>query len=651
MCSCCTDISLCFLQDKRQTPYDAALVKGHTECAEYLKANGGEPAMDMSRETDECNPGSSHEDVAKDKDELISKGSENEESEVETITESESDAKEEDNESSKADGTADKSVAEENGENGDKRTDKADEKVTSKTENGGDDRKHSGGTDKELTADDKKETADKKDIVNSDTAQEAANSRSESPDKINTKQGESGKDSDDTDDECESSEDEETEAEETEAESPAKSDPNKTNSVQVEKGEDDDIAHNATDERPSEEAGSTEHLDSSLRKESAVDKDGADGKRTEDKPVVSDEKSGTNGGSQSSGNSKKQIHTDAEREKSKEEVIDNEPQRNSDDGHEVTPQKLDEPTSNESPTDTSKSNDKEDNVDEGSFWSPDHKKAEEDGENTNCVAGTPMKEKQNAESEDAKREEVPEDGKKVEAEPVVSNGHSGEESDQGRDSGMENSTDGEHTYGDRQQEDSPENQSEPWAKMSERSPSTGEQSRVARNPRKPQRPKTVSVTERKHLNSRPQPIKSTFQSPERRRKSQEAWDKEREHRQAYGVNRTRPLFDNNLYITTRPKTSAGLRRCRNEIQESVRIFEVKKLVIQQIQKTRKMRMFNTYRQMMSEKAMVRVLLRDYNELSRRKQDEADFGTVGEWEMFLLGESTFLNLLSLTLIMT
>ena len=604
--------------------------------------------MDTSRETDDRILESSDKDVAKDKDERLSNGSENEESEGETNTESESDAQERDNESSKADGTANKSVADEKGENGDTRTDKADEKLTSRTENGGYDKKHSGDTDKEATA-------DKNDIVNSDTAQGAANSRSESPDKINTKQGESGEVSDDTDDECDSSEDEETEAEETEAESPAKSDTNKTNSVQVEKGEDDDVARNAIEERLSEEAGSKEHLDSSLRKELAVDKDGADGKRTEDKPVVSDEKSGSNAGSERSGNSKEQNHADDEREKSKEEVIDkeektHEPQRNSDDGHEVTPQKLDEPTSNESPTVASKSN-KTDNSEEGSFWSPAHKTSEEDGDKRKGVAGVPLDEKQNADAEDAKQEEVPEESKKIETEPVVSNGHSGEESDQGRDSGMENSTDGEHTYGDTRQGDSPENQSEPWAKMSERSPSTGEQSSVARNPRKPQRPKTVSVTERKHLNSRPQPIKSTFQSPERRRKSQEVWDKEREHRQAYGINRTRPLFDNNLYITTRPKTSAGLRRCRNEIQESVRIFEVKKLVIQQIQKTRKIRMFNTYRQMMSEKAMVRVLLRDYNQLSRRKQDEQDFGTVGEWEMFLLGEYTFLSLLFLPSIMT
>ena len=605
--------------------------------------------MDTSKDTDERIPESSDKDVAKDKDERLSKGSENEESEGETITESESDAKEEDNESSKADRTADKSVAEETGENGDKLTDKADETLTSKTENGGNDEKHSGNTDKEVTADDKKETADKKDIVKSDTAQEAAKSRRESPDKISTKQEESGEVSDDTDDECDSSEDEETEAEATEAESPAKCDTNKTNSVQVEKGEDNDVAHDAMEERPSEEAGSKEDLDSSLRKESALDKDGAAGKCIDEKPSVSGEKSDSNGVSESSVESKKQNHADAEGDKSKPEVIDKEEkthehQRNSDDGHEVTPQKLDEPTSNESPKDASTST-KTDNSDEGSFWSPAHKTSEEDGEKCKHVASVPLDEKQNADVEDAKREEVPEDSKKIEAEPAC-NGHSGEESDQGRDSGMENSTDGEHTYGDRQQGDSPENQSEPWAKMSERSPSTGEQSSVARNPHKPQRPKTVSVTERKHLNSRPQPIKSTFQSPERRRKSQEAWDKEREHRQAYGVNRTRPLFDNNLYITTRPKTSAGLRRCRNEIQESVRIFEVKKLVIQQIQKTRKMRMFNTYRQMMSEKAMVRVLLRDYNQLSRRKQDEQDFGTVGEWEMFLLGESTFLYFLSL-----
>ena len=591
--------------------------------------------MDTSRETDNRTPESSDKDVTTGKDERLSKGSENEESEGETITESESDAKEEDNESSKADGTANKSVAEENGENGDKRTDKADEKLTSKTENGGNDKKHSGDTDKEVTADDKKETVHEKDFVNvnSGTEHEAANSRSESPDKISTKQEESGKVSDDTDDECESSEDEETEAEATEAESPVKKDASKTdsNSVQVDEshGEDDDVAHNATEERPSEEAGSKEQVDSSLRKESPLDKNGA-----EDKPAISEVKSsGTNGGSESSGDSKKQNNADAEREKSKEEVIDKE--------------ELDEPTSNESPKDASKSI-KTDNSDEGSFWSPAHKKSEseEDGEKRKRVAGAPLDEKRNAEpinAEEAKQEEVPEDSKKIEAEPIVSNGHSGEESDQGRDSGMENSTDGEHT--DTRQGDSPENQSEPWAKMSERSPSTDEQSSVARNPRKPQRPKTVSVTERKHLNSRPPPLKSTFQSPERRRKSQEAWDKEREHRQAYGVNRSRPLFDNNLYITTRPKTSAGLRRCRNEIQESVRIFEVKKLVIQQIQKTRKMRMFNTYRQMMSEKAMVRVLLRDYNHLSRRKQDEADFSTVGEWEMFLLGEYTFLYLLS------
>ena len=603
--------------------------------------------METSKEADDRIPESSDEDVAKDKDEH----SEKEENGEETSAASESDAKEEDNESSKADGTADRSVVEEKGENGDTRTDKIDEKLTTTTENGGTDKKHSGDTDKEETAGDKKESVDKKDILYSDTAQEAANSGSESPE--NRKREESGEVSDDTDDECEAS-DEETEAEATEAESPVKRDPSKTdsNSVQIVK-EDGNVAHKETEERPSEEADSRERVDSSLHKELARDEDGADGKCAEDKPVVSGEKSVSSRDTERSGNSKKQNQADAETEKSKEEVIDREekiqqPRRSRYEGTDDTPQTLDEPTSNESPTNTSKSNDKEDNVDEGSFWSPVHKKSEEDGEKRQRVAVEPVDEKQNTEAiaaEDAKHEEVPEDRKKTEAEPTC-NGHSGEESDQGRDSGMENSTDGEHTYGDTRQGNSSENQSEPWAKMSERSPSTTEQCSVGRNPRRPQRPKTVSVTERKHLNSRPQPIKSTFQSPDRRRKSQDAWLKEREHRQTYGVNqRTRPLFDNNLYVTTqfqRPKTSAGMRRCRNEIQESVRIFEVKKLVIQQIQKTRKMRMFNTYRQMMTEKAMVRVLLRDYNQVSRRKQEEQDFGTVGEWEMFLLGECTTLS---------
>ena len=568
------------------------------------------------------------------------------EDKVEKTEEPEANGAVEDKEPSKTDGTTEESPVEEKGKNRGDQSDKPDDEITTKANDGGND-KDPGDSDKEHASDDdKKETDDVKDNLKEDDnegdkghgdreseADTVVNSSHDNPDTKATHE-ESG--------DCH---------ETTKAESPEKTDSGKTgtDSVQVEKGGDSDLVKSQPEEKPSEESDKKDirQLASPLHKESGAEKDGAKEKFTEKQATVSDEESSSSDSSEDDGNpndgnpnaQQKGLDKDhpAETKEGKNDQKDK-PQvsgpaeSSAGDKSDATPQKPD--VSSDSPADPSKSNDtnKEENSDDDSVWSPVHKKSEGVSEKRNDkdIASTPQEEKPTMEGSDPKG--VPEHRKKIEVEP--------------RDSGMENSTDGEHTSEDDTVQDkasAKENQCETWAKISPKSPSKNSEPCHGRNQRsKPQRPKTVCVTERRHLARRPQPIKSVLHSPEKRRKSQqEVLQKEREYRQVYNVNHSRPPFDNSVRPVSqlaRPKTSIGLQRCRNEIQESVRIFEVKKLVIQMIQKTRKLRMFNTYRQMMTEKGMIRTLLREYNQLSRCKQEEQDFNTVAEWEMFLLGES-------------
>ncbi|KAI0207561.1 hypothetical protein LSAT2_007772 [Lamellibrachia satsuma] len=742
-------------EDKLLTPYDAAVVKGHTDCADWLRSHGGVSVMESAEETDkhrpavsdmekekvkdteehvlesseeedrvkktaEVRPESSEEkqhkvektaevrserseeeqdkvektaelraDCSEEKQDKVEKTAEPESSEkqdkVEKTEESESNGALEDkvekteepesnvavedkmkktkepesngaleDKPSKTDGTTEESPVEEKVKNRGDQSDKPDDEITTKANDGGND-KDPGDSDKEHASDDdKKETDEVKDNLKEDDnegdkghgdreseADTVVNSSHDSPDTKATHE-ESG--------DC---------RETTKAESPEKTDSGKTgtDSVQVEKGGDSDLVKSQPEEKLSEESDKKDirQLASPLHKESGAEKDGAKEKFTEKQAAVSDEESSSSDSSEDDGNpndgnpndgkpndgnpnaQQKGLDKDhpAETKEGKNDQKDK-PQvsgleSSAGDKSDATPQKPD--VSSDSPADPSKSDDtnKEENSDDDSVWSSVHKKSEGVSEKRNDkdVASTPQEEKPTMEGSESKG--VPEHRKKIEVEP--------------RDSGMENSTDGDNTSEDDTVQDkasAKENQSETWAKISPKSPSKNSEPCNGRNQRsKPQRPKTVCVTERRHLARRPQPIKSVLHSPEKRRKSQqEVLQKEREYRQVYNVNHSRPPFDNSgrpVSQLARPKTSIGLQRCRNEIQESVRIFEVKKLVIQMIQKTRKLRMFNTYRQMMTEKGMIRTLLREYNQLSRCKQEEQDFNTVAEWEMFLLDE--------------
>ena len=705
------------MQDKPLTPYDAALLKGHTECAELLRAHGGEPIMETAEEMGEQTPvaGEKHQDKAKDhvpeedddklketseprpedstKDDKVKKtvgvspengekdddemektakvspkndekedGTEPNTAEVNTedgqkeeskVTEGErpeSEGEEKDKTPRKPDGTTEDTPAEETDKNKGDKTDTEDASDAKKSD------KDQGSSDKEQVDNDNKETDNVRDNANGDDNKGvkeqaeseaevdpvASTSHDESPDNkisasddvkddtcVNVKRG---ADEEQTDNEASKGEATKPEADQT-----ADSGDSNPDSVQAERNEYNDLVKMAVVEKKTEAVREeTEKQISPVHKE--LSEDSVKDEPTEKKAAASDSDSSDGASSpkpQQNGSNEDHTMLSKEDDKSREEDIDNQdkpdvstPDSKKDKDDDETPKKPDETVPSESPEGpTSNDNDNDNNKDETSdddFWSPVHKKSEGGTEKGKEKDGgeTPQEEKPATQSTDTDSkvpEGVSEDTKKVEAEP--------------RDSGMENSTDGEHTSEDDIQQDkahAKENKPETWANASEKSPSKTQEP-VRRNPRKPQRPKTVCVTERKHA-SRPQPIKHASQYPEKRRKSQQDMSN--------GDNNQRPLADENVnppLQLTRPKTSTGLRRCRNEIQESVRVFEVKKLVIQMIQKTRKLRMFNTYRQMMSDRAMVRMLVRDYNQLSRHKQDEKDFSSVSDWEMFLLGE--------------
>ena len=570
----------------------------------------------------------------------------------------ESEGEEEDKTPQKPDGTTEDTPAEETDKNDGEQVDKTDTEDASDVKKSD---KDQGSSDKDQVDDDNKETNNDnvRDNANGDNDKGvkeqaeseaevdpvASTSRDENPDNkipapvkddtcVNEK---CGADEGQTDNETSKGEATKPEAEQT-----ADSGESNTDSVQAERNEYNDLVKMAGEEKKEEDVvEGTEKQDSPVHKESTEEKDSVKDEPTEKKAAMSNDKGNSDNSDEASSQEPQQnglgednTTASKEEDKSRQEDVDNQekpdvstPDSRKDQDDDETQKKPDETVPSESAqVPTTNDNDNDNNKNETSdddFWSPVHKKKSEGGTETGKQKDadeTPQEEKpatQSTDTESKVPEGVSDNAKKVEAEP--------------RDSGMENSTDGEHTSEDDIQQDKAhvkENKPETWA---EKSPSKTQEP-VRRNPRKPQRPKTVCVTERKHA-SRPQPIKHASQYPEKRRRSQQDMSN--------GDNNQRPLADENVNAPpqlTRPKTSTGLRRCRNEIQESVRVFEVKKLVIQMIQKTRKLRMFNTYRQMMSDRAMVRMLVRDYNQLSRHKQDEHDFSSVADWEMFLLGES-------------
>ena len=79
--------------------------------------------------------------------------------------------------------------------------------------------------------------------------------------------------------------------------------------------------------------------------------------------------------------------------------------------------------------------------------------------------------------------------------------------------------------------------------------------------------------------------------------------------------------------------------CKNEIQERIRIYELKKLHTQELQKSRKRHLHNLYKGFTSEKTMVRGLTTGYNEnrCSRTKHKRDEFDSVEDWDNWLMGE--------------
>ena len=74
----------------------------------------------------------------------------------------------------------------------------------------------------------------------------------------------------------------------------------------------------------------------------------------------------------------------------------------------------------------------------------------------------------------------------------------------------------------------------------------------------------------------------------------------------------------------------------------MRIFELRKLVPQEMQRARKMKMYNNYRGGQSEKSVAKKLAGEYNTKARVRADEDNYNEVNEWELYLFGECCILS---------
>ena len=69
----------------------------------------------------------------------------------------------------------------------------------------------------------------------------------------------------------------------------------------------------------------------------------------------------------------------------------------------------------------------------------------------------------------------------------------------------------------------------------------------------------------------------------------------------------------------------------------MRIFELKKLATQEMQRAKKMKIYNNYRGGQPEKDVTRKLAGEYNTKARVRADEEKFQHVNEWESYLYGK--------------
>jgi hypothetical protein len=112
---------------------------------------------------------------------------------------------------------------------------------------------------------------------------------------------------------------------------------------------------------------------------------------------------------------------------------------------------------------------------------------------------------------------------------------------------------------------------------------------------------------------------------------------------------TKPENDQPIRPITRGsrRPKVGCRKYKNDIQEYVRIFEMKKLASQQILKTRKMHLYSTYRGNVDEKKMVKTLSSEFNQKARLRKDPTvengtstkpqKFSNMTDFESYLHGE--------------
>lgn len=73
------------------------------------------------------------------------------------------------------------------------------------------------------------------------------------------------------------------------------------------------------------------------------------------------------------------------------------------------------------------------------------------------------------------------------------------------------------------------------------------------------------------------------------------------------------------------------------LQEYVRIFELKKLATQEMQRAKKTKMYNQYRGNMTEHTVTKKLAEEYNTKARVQADEDLFSGVEDWEHYLQGK--------------